>query len=40
MHDNFGYYDKVKFRKDMKMVAIGLLIISLLFAAAEMYINN
>lgn len=39
MHDNFGYYDKVKFKKEMKMVALGLLILTTLFAVAQIFIN-
>ena len=39
MQDNFGYYDKERFKKEMKMVALGLLILTALFAAAQIYIN-
>lgn len=39
MQDNFGYYDKQKFKKEMKMVALGILILATLFAAAQIYIN-
>lgn len=31
--------DKERFKKEMKMVALGLLILTTLFAAAEIYIN-